>query len=72
MSTIPKPKILEQNQNFLMFSNLFLAKSKTLLYNPKKFRSERERYGLIMNLFQKRIYSIFWGDVGGKKKANDL
>jgi hypothetical protein len=29
------PKILEQNQNFLMCSNFFFSKSKTLLFNSK-------------------------------------
>jgi hypothetical protein len=29
------PKNLEQNQNFLMWSNFFFSKSKTLLFNPK-------------------------------------
>ncbi len=51
---------------------LFFNKSKTLLYIPKNFRSERERFGSIMNFVSKRIYSIFFGDVSGKTKANDL
>jgi hypothetical protein len=65
-------KILEQNQNFLICSNFFFSKSKTLLYNPKNLRSERERFGSIMNFVSKRISSIFLGDVSGKTKANDL
>ena len=55
-------KILEQNQNFLMCSNIFFSKSKTLLYNPKNFRSERERFGLIMNFVSKtNIFDFFGG-----------
>jgi hypothetical protein len=60
-----KPKLFDVFQ-------LILSKSKMLLYNPKKFRSERERFVSIMILIQKRIYSIFWGDVSGKTEANDL
>jgi hypothetical protein len=33
-----------------------------LLYNPKNFRSERERFGLIMNFVSKtNIFDFFWG-----------
>ncbi len=62
------PKILEQNQNFLMCSNFFFSKSKTLLFNSKMLRSERERFGSIMNFVSKRIYSIFLGTLVGKRK----
>jgi hypothetical protein len=81
------PKILEQNQNFLMCSNFFLqkqnvsifkknfrtkpklfyvfqlyfSKSKTLLYNPKKFKSERERFDSIMNFVSKTNIFDFLG-----------
>ncbi len=54
-------KILEQNQHFLMCSNFFLSKSKTLLYNPKNFRPERERFGSIMNFVSKTNIFDFLG-----------
>ncbi len=61
-----KPKLFDVFQ-------LFFSKSKTLLYNPKKFRSERERFGSIMNFVSKtNIFDFFFGNVGGKTKANDL
>ncbi len=60
-------KILKQNQNFLMCSNFFFSKSKTLLYNPKHFRSERERFGSIMNFVSKTNIFDFFEDVSGKK-----
>ena len=41
-----KPKLFDVLQ-------LFFNKSKTLLYNPKNFRSERERFGSIMNFVLK-------------------
>jgi len=60
-----KPKLFDVFQ-------LFFSKSKTLLYNPKNFRSERERFGSIMNFVSKtNIFDLF-GDVSGKTKANDL
>ncbi len=41
---------------------LFFRKSKTLLYNPNKFRSERERFGSIMNFVSKtNIFDFFGG-----------
>jgi hypothetical protein len=50
-----KPKLLDVFQ-------LFFSKSKTLLYNSKYFRSERERFGSIMNFVSKtNIFDIFWG-----------
>jgi hypothetical protein len=50
-----KPKLFDVFQ-------LFFSKSKTLLYNPKKFRSERERFGSIMNFVSKtNIFDFFWG-----------
>jgi hypothetical protein len=66
------PELLEQNQNFLMCSNFFVSKSKTLLYNPNFFRSERERFGAIMNFVSKTNIFDFFGDVYRKTKANDL
>jgi hypothetical protein len=51
---------------------LFFCKSKTLLYNPKIFRSEREHFGSIMNLVSKTNIFDFFGDVIRKMKANDL
>jgi hypothetical protein len=39
--------------NFFDVFQLFLNKSKTLLYNPKIFKSERERFGSIMNFVSK-------------------
>jgi hypothetical protein len=50
-----KPKLFDVFQ-------LFFSKSKTLLYNPKNFRSERERFGSIMNFVSKtNIFDFFWG-----------
>jgi hypothetical protein len=49
-----KPKLFDVFQ-------LFLNKSKTLLFNPKKFRSERELFGLIMNFVSKTNYFDFFG-----------
>jgi hypothetical protein len=41
---------------------LFFSKRKTLLHNPKNFRSERERFGLIMNFVSKtNIFDFFGG-----------
>jgi hypothetical protein len=41
---------------------LFFSKSKTLLYNQKNFRSERERFGSIMNFVSKtNIFDFFLG-----------
>ncbi len=51
-------EILEQNQNFLM---CFFSKSKRLLFNPKNFRSERERFGSIMNFVSKTNIFDFLG-----------
>ncbi len=59
-----KPKLFDVFQ-------LFFNKSKTLLYNPKKFRSERERFGSIMNFISKTNLFDFFGDVSEKTKAND-
>jgi len=66
------PKMLEQTQNFLMCSDFFFSKSKTLRFNPKILRSERERFGSIMNLVSKTNIFDFLGDVSRKTKANDL
>ena len=41
-----KPKLFDVFQ-------IFFSKSKTLLYNPKNFRSERERFGSIMKFVSK-------------------
>jgi hypothetical protein len=60
-----KPKLFDVFQ-------LFCSKSKTLLDNPKNFRSERKRFGSIMNFVSKMNIFDFLGDVGGKTKANDL
>jgi hypothetical protein len=50
-----KPKLFDVLQ-------LFFNKSKTLLYNPKNFRSERERFGSIMNFVSKtNLFDFFWG-----------
>ena len=49
-----KPKLIDVFQ-------LFFNKSKTLLYNPKSFRSERERFGLIMNFVSKTNLFDFLG-----------
>ena len=43
-----------------------------LLFSPKNFRSERERFGLIMNFVSKTYIFNFFGDVIRKTKANDL
>ncbi len=51
---------------------LFFSKSKTLLYNPTNFRSERERFGAIMNFVSKTNIFDFFGDVYRKTKANNL
>ena len=51
---------------------LFFSKSKTLLYNPKHFKSERERFGSIMNFVSKTNIFNFLGDVSRKSKADDL
>jgi hypothetical protein len=51
---------------------LFFSKSKTVLYNPKIFRSEREHFGPIMDFVSKTNIFNFLGDVSGKTKANDL
>ncbi len=60
-----KPKLFDVFQ-------LFFSKRKTLLYNPKNFRSERERFGSIANFVSKTNIFDFFGDVSGKTKANDL
>ncbi len=65
-----KPKLFDVFQ--LLFCKLFFSKSKTLLYNPKNFRSERERFGSITNFVSKTNIFDFFGDVSGKTKANDL
>jgi hypothetical protein len=49
-----KPKLFDVFQ-------LFFSKSKTLLYNPKNFRSEREHFGLIMNFVSKTNILDFFG-----------
>jgi hypothetical protein len=50
-----KPKLFDVFQ-------LFFSKSKTLRYSPKKFRCERERFGLVMNFVSKtNIFDFFWG-----------
>jgi hypothetical protein len=59
-----KPKL------FVVFQ-LFFSKSKMLLYNPKIFRSERKRFGAIMNFVSKTNIFDFFGDVYRKTKAND-
>jgi hypothetical protein len=60
-----KPKLLDVFQ-------LFCSKSKTLLVNPKILRSERERFGWIMNFVSKTNIFDFFEDVSRKTKANDL
>jgi hypothetical protein len=50
-----KPKLFDVFQ-------LFFSKSKSLFYNPKDFRSERERFGSIMNFVSKtNIFDFFGG-----------
>ncbi len=49
-----KPKLFDVFQ-------LLFSKSKTFLYNPKNFRSERERFGSIMNFVSKTNIFDFWG-----------
>ncbi len=49
-----KPKLFDVFQ-------LLFSKNKTLLYNPKNFRSERERFGSIMNFVSKTNISDFFG-----------
>jgi hypothetical protein len=49
---------------------LFFSISKTLLFNPKIFRSERERFGSIMNFVSKTNIFDFLGDV--KKRWFDV
>jgi hypothetical protein len=52
---VTKPKLFDVFQ-------LFFSKSKTLLHNPKNFRSERECFGSIMNFVSKtNIFDFFWG-----------
>ncbi len=56
-----------------MCSNFFFSKSKTLLYNPKNFISERERFGSIMNFVSKtNIFDFFWGTLVGKRSKRSL
>ena len=55
-----------------MCPNLFFSKRKTLLYNPKNFRSERERFGSITDFVSKTNIYDFFRDVGRKTKAIDL
>ena len=51
-----KPKLFDD------VFQLFFSKSKTLLYNPKNFRSERERFGSITNFVSKtNIFDFFGG-----------
>ncbi len=45
---------------------------KLTAFVPKILRSERERFGLIMNLVSKTNIFDFFGDVSRKTKANDL
>ncbi len=62
------PKILEQNQNFLMCSNFFLAKAKRYYIIQNFFRSYRERFGSIMNFVSEtNIFNFF----GGRKWENE-
>jgi hypothetical protein len=49
-----KPKLFDVFQ-------LYFSKSKTLLYNPKNFRSERERFGSITNFVSKTNILDFLG-----------
>ncbi len=66
--TVPptKPKVFDVFQ-------LLFCKSKTLLYNTKNFRSERERFGSIMNFVSEtNIFDFFGGRYSGKTKANNL
>jgi hypothetical protein len=56
-----KPKLFDVFQ-------LFVSKSKTLLYNPNNFRSERERFGSIMNFVSKTNLFDFLGTLVGKRK----
>jgi hypothetical protein len=49
-----KPKLFDVFQ-------LFFSKSTMLLYNPKKFRSERERFGSITNFVSKTNIFDFLG-----------
>ncbi len=66
-----KPNFGTNPKLFDVFQLLF-SKSKTFLYNSKIFRSERERFGLIMNLVSKTNIFDFFRDVSRKMKANDL
>jgi hypothetical protein len=49
-----KPKLFDVFQ-------LFFSKRKTLLHYPKNFRSERERFGSIMNFVSKTNIFDFLG-----------
>jgi hypothetical protein len=60
-----KPKLFDVFQ-------LFFSKSKKLLFNPKNFRYERERFSSIMNFVSKTNIFDFFADVSRKTKANDL
>jgi hypothetical protein len=60
-----KPKLFDVFQ-------LFLAKAKRYYIIQKIFRSERERFGSILNFVSKMNIFDFFGGVSGKTKANDL
>ncbi len=60
-----KPKLFDVFQ-------LLFSKSKTLLYNPKKIRAERELFGSITNFVSKTNMLVFWGTLVGKRKQTIL
>jgi hypothetical protein len=45
---------------------------KLIAFGPKILKSERERFGLIMNFVSKTNIFNFFGDINRKTKANDL
>ena len=65
-------KYFGTNSKLFDVFQLFFYKSKTLLFDPKILRSEREHFGSIMNFVSKTNIFDFFGDVSRKTKANDL
>jgi hypothetical protein len=65
-------KFLKTKQNFLKSQKKIWNLNKSIAFGPKILRSERERFGSIMNFVSKTDILDSFGNVCRKTKANDL
>ncbi len=66
------PGFFKDKTKLLTVSKKILKRTRTKAFEPKFSSTERKRFVSIQNLFQKRIYSIFFGTIAGKRKLSIL